>query len=265
MLGKLMKYEFRATARYFLPIYGAIMAFSLLIGLRGFNENFMSALNVILPAALGLSFVGLGVMTLLMVVKRFDSNLLGDEGYLMFTLPVKVSSLIASKILTSLLWMITSSVVFILSIGFIVIRDINLREIWLILENIQVDFYLIAVFALLILMSILHFLLQVYASLGIAQGYSVAKNRILGGTLIFILISIGINTIETLGATLLAYAFGESAWFIRITEQIESNNFLTVFSTMKLVFTIALVYITIKNILFYFVTKYHLQKKLNLE
>ncbi len=259
----------RATARYFLPIYGAIMALALIIGIRGFDDNFLSVLNAILPAALALSFVGLGVMTILMVVKRFDSNLLGDEGYLMFTLPVKTSELILSKILTSMIWVLASSAVFILSMGFIIIRDIirdiDLSAIWQELQSMQVDFYLIAVFILLILMSIVHILLQVYASLGIAQAYSFAKNRILGGTLIFILITIAINTIETIGMALMAYAFSESTWFMDLAAKIESNNFLTVISTMKLILTVALVYIIIKNILFYFLTKYHLQKKLNLE
>lgn len=101
-----MKYELRSTARYFLPIYAAIIVFSMLIGIRGINDNYMYALNMILPMALGLSFMGLGVLTLIMVVKRFDSNLLGDEGYLMFTLPVKSSSIIFSKLLTSLIWVL---------------------------------------------------------------------------------------------------------------------------------------------------------------
>lgn len=264
MLGKLMKYEMRATARYFLPIYGAIMTLSLLIGLRGFNENFMSALNVILPAALGLSFVGLGVITLVMVVKRFDSNLLGDEGYLMFTLPVKASALMASKILTSMLWVITSSLVFFLSLSLITWQQIEFFEIKLMLANLNPDPYLVTVLILLILMSIVQFLLQVYASLGIAQAYSVAKNRILGGTLIFILISIIINTVESLLTASYALVFSEDTW-INLVNKLESNDFSTMVSTLKLVFTLALVYLTLKNILFYFLTKYHLQKKLNLE
>ncbi|HCW74090.1 MAG TPA: hypothetical protein DHM90_10155 [Clostridiaceae bacterium] len=183
----------------------------------------------------------------------------------MFTLPVKTSELILSKIITSMIWVLASSAVFILSMGFIIIRDIDLSAIWQELQSMQVDFYLIAVFILLILMSIVHILLQVYASLGIAQAYSFAKNRILGGTLIFILITIAINTIETIGMTLMAYTFSERTLFTDLAAKIESNNFLTVISTMKLVFTVALVYIIIKNIIFYFLTKYHLQKKLNLE
>jgi len=265
MLNKLMKYELRATARYFLPIYGAIIAFSILIGIRGINDTYMSALNMILPMALGFSFIGLGVLTLIMVVKRFDSNLLGDEGYLMFTLPVKASSIIVSKLLTSLIWVILSSMVFFISMSVITWREFNLAEILQELSRLQLDPSFIVLFVLVILMSIIQFLLQVYASLGIAQAYSISKSRILGGTLIFILFSIGINMIETLFVAAFTFLFSDSQWFSDLVRMAESNDFYTVFNTIQLFFTIILVYLIIKNLIFYFLTKYHLQKKLNLE
>jgi len=121
------------------------------------------------------------------------------------------------------------------------------------------------VFILVILMSIIQFLLQVYASLGIAQAYSISKNRILGGTLIFILFSIVINMVETLAAGGFTFLFGDSQWFHDLVRMAESSDFITVFSTIQLFFTILLGYLILKNILFYFLTKYHLQKKLNLE
>ncbi|MBO1264261.1 hypothetical protein J3A84_04275 [Proteiniclasticum sp. SCR006] len=265
MLSKLMKYELRATARYFLPIYGAIIVFSMLIGIRGVNDTYRNILSVILPMALGLSFMGLGVMTLIMVVKRFDSNLLGDEGYLMFTLPVKSQSIILSKLLTSMIWILSSALVFFLSMGIITWKEFNLREILEELSNLQLDPYFLVVFVLVILMSIIQFLLQVYASLGIAQAYSISKSRILGGTLIFILFSIVINMVETLAAAGFTFLFGDSQWFHDLVQRAESNDFITVFSTIQLFFTILLGYLILKNILFYFLTKYHLQKKLNLE
>ncbi|HSR03420.1 MAG TPA: hypothetical protein VLM88_02375 [Proteiniclasticum sp.] len=265
MLNKLMKYELRATARYFLPIYGAIIAFSILIGIRGINDTYMSALNMILPMALGFSFIGLGVLTLIMVVKRFDSNLLGDEGYLMFTLPVKASSIIVSKLLTSLIWVLTSTLVFFLSMAVITWREFNLREILRELSFLQLNPYFILIFVLMILMSIIQFLLQVYASLGIAQAYSITKTRILGGTLIFILFSMVINTLETLFIAAFTFLFSDSKWFSDLFNMMESNDFFTVMNTMQLFFTIMLVYLIIKNVIFYFLTKHHLQKKLNLE
>lgn len=265
MLNRLIKYELRATARYFLPVYGAILVFSLLIGLRDFNETFLSSLNIILPTALGLSLMGLGVMTLIMVVKRFDSNLLGDEGYLMFTLPVKVSSLMTSKLITSIIWVLCSYVIFMFSLLLITWRRFDLNELLEALRSFPMDPYLITLFILLILMGILQFLLQIYASLSIAQAYTITRSRILGGTIVFILFSIGINTVETLFAAGFAFFFEDNAWIRELILKLESNNFQSVAVFFKTVFTIYLIYITLKNVIFYFLTKHHLEKKLNLE
>ena len=265
MLARLVKYEIRSTARYFLPVYAAILIFSLLIGLRDFDEAFLSSLNIILPTALGLSFMGLGVMTLIMVVKRFDSNLLGDEGYLMFTLPVKTSGLIASKLITSMVWVMLSYVIFFLSILLIGWKKFDLAELWRMLREFPMDPYLLVVFILLILMSILHFLLQIYASLSIAQAYTITRSRILGGTIVFILFGMGINFLETLFATGAAFLLEDNAWFNNLFLQLESENFQSVAAFFRTAFTFYLVYITLKNVIFYFLTKHHLDKKLNLE
>ena len=40
MLGKLIAYEFRATARYFLPIYAALLLVSLLSGLLDASSQY---------------------------------------------------------------------------------------------------------------------------------------------------------------------------------------------------------------------------------
>jgi hypothetical protein len=149
--------------------------------------------------------------------------------------------------------------------GIITWREFNLSEILEELSHLQLDPYFLVVFILVILMSIIQFLLQVYASLGIAQAYSISKNRILGGTLIFILFSIVINMVETFAAAGFTFLFADSPWFHDLVRMAESSDFITVFSTIQLFFTILLGYLILKNILFYFLTKYHLQKKLNLE
>nr|MBP9921366.1 ABC transporter permease [Proteiniclasticum sp.] len=86
------------------------------MGLRGFGGSFLPILDVLLPALLGITFVGIMVMTFILIVTRFDRNLLGDEGYLMFTLPAKTSTLITAKLLTAILWLFGTFLVFLLSI-----------------------------------------------------------------------------------------------------------------------------------------------------
>ena len=103
MLGKLIKHEFRATGRIMLPLLGALLVLSPIAGLimraldRGQLKNLFRFLG---GAVVGLFFMAVAavfVISLALMVRRFYSNLLQDEGYLMFTLPVSTHSLIWSK------------------------------------------------------------------------------------------------------------------------------------------------------------------------
>lgn len=265
MLKKLMKYELKATARYFLPLYLAILVISLFMGIRGFEGGFMPILDVLLPIVLGITFVGLMVMTFILIVTRFDKNLLGDEGYLMFTLPTKTSTLINAKLLTALAWLFATFLVFLLSISFITIRELDLGAIILNLKIIKVDPIVVILFILLLVVSVVQSILHIYASLSIAQSRSITKNRILGGIIIFILISLVFNVLET------AVTFGagiflqNNTWFRILIEDTHFQNYNEIIEFFRSFIGISLVYTTAKAVLFYFLTKFHLEKKLNLD
>ena len=86
MLGKLMKYEFMATGRTFLPLFAALILVSIV-------NRLLSSLGLNVPSAIGtvvsvILMVGVAVVTLLITLQRFRNNLLSNEGYLMMTLPV---------------------------------------------------------------------------------------------------------------------------------------------------------------------------------
>lgn len=120
MYLKLCKYEFKSIARTLLPIYLAVVVVSLINAFSfGVNDLFHAGSMVTgygaaiqLPHAantlVGLMqlvvflayfgvMVALFVLTLIVIIQRFYKGLLCDEGYLMFTLPVKPWQLIASK------------------------------------------------------------------------------------------------------------------------------------------------------------------------
>ena len=120
MFGKLIKYEWKAMIRAMLPVYGATVAISLIngialnsdlfkeiqgLGLIGDYSNILYSLaefiQFLLAVLYVVMFVGLFVMTLIVTVRRFWNGLLKEEGYLMFTLPVKTSSLALSKAVVS--------------------------------------------------------------------------------------------------------------------------------------------------------------------
>ena len=122
MLGKLIKYEFRATAIYFLPIYVVLVLVS---GLRyvvslisqKFSNGFSAFSGFSLSAIYLLLALGLAITTFIVIIIRFYKNLLGTEGYLMFTLPVSVEQNILAKLIPSVVWFFGSCVLGMLTIA----------------------------------------------------------------------------------------------------------------------------------------------------
>lgn len=122
MLGKLIKYEFKATARTLIPLYIALLSFALI------NKLFMGSSNnldsdvfgsipfIISIFAYGCTMAAVFIITFFVIVQRFYKNLLGDEGYLMNTLPVPTWKNIVSKLIVSIIWSTVSGIIAILSI-----------------------------------------------------------------------------------------------------------------------------------------------------
>lgn len=98
MLSKLIKYEWKAMRwQYAAPFLVYIIAavFALVIG---HWHSIISGLII---------FGGLFALAVLMFFsffRRYNSNLYGNEGYLMFTLPVRTEELLFSKALVSFIW-----------------------------------------------------------------------------------------------------------------------------------------------------------------
>lgn len=65
----------------------------------------MSFVFGVLPMILLVAlYVAMGIFVLVFIIDRFYKGLLGNEGYLMFTLPVTSTAHIASKALTSMIF-----------------------------------------------------------------------------------------------------------------------------------------------------------------
>ncbi len=108
MLGKLLKFEFKHSARYVMLIYGCAGIFALFM-LFGYLAK-ITFISII--SSMVLYFVGIiaVVMTLVAVIKNFYDTLYGKQGYLSFTLPVKASSLLLSKVIIAFFWIIMSMI-----------------------------------------------------------------------------------------------------------------------------------------------------------
>lgn len=117
MLAKLIKYDMKSQSKIFVSMY----IFDLILAVFGLilskishfypKSYIFSGINQLFFAVLILGLVITAVVTLILTVMRYRTNLLRDEGYLMHTLPVKVSQLYFSKLISSVLWFIIDAAV----------------------------------------------------------------------------------------------------------------------------------------------------------
>ena len=136
MLSKLIRYEWKAVARVCIPMYGGLILAAMLTHfLLGNLERFSSTLYDIITMAMSTLCFGLFmaafVLTLIIQIQRFSKNLLGDEGYLMFTLPASVSQHITAKLVVAVLLDVLSvaaAILAVLGAGFFVLTRYLLKH-----------------------------------------------------------------------------------------------------------------------------------------
>lgn len=216
MLGKLMKHEFRATARIMLPVMGAMAALALLanLSIRGLAGNLsdvpmLKILFTLIIIFFGAAVVATVVMSLVIMVSRFYRNLLKDEGYLMFTLPVSVHELIWSKLIVSLVWFLATGLLIFLVMALMALNlshtnlEMILKQLpswseiigWLDQAGIrgQVITFLVQT-VLGTLIGIIAACLHFYASM--ALGHMFSKDKVLLSIVFFVGISFAFNLME---------------------------------------------------------------------
>lgn len=116
---KLLKYEWKACARTCLPLYGAIILVALINRLLysdAVSDLLFGIPAVVMSMLYAVIFAAVFVTTAVILVQRFYKSLLGDEGYLMFTLPVSVTQHIFSKAIIAIVMCFLSCVAAFLSV-----------------------------------------------------------------------------------------------------------------------------------------------------
>ena len=110
---KLLKYEWKACARICLPLYAVelLVAFINRLLYSDIGSKLLYGIpSIVMTMLYAAIMVALFVVTAVVLVQRFYKNLLGSEGYLMFTLPVSVSQHILSKAVMALVMGVLSFV-----------------------------------------------------------------------------------------------------------------------------------------------------------
>lgn len=213
MLGKLMKYDLRSGIRTFALIWIGLAALAAINGLTlriTFDGDIQSKLArfiiTVLPMGLLVAlYVAMGIFMLVFIINRFYKGLLGDEGYLMFTLPVSVSEHIASKALTSMIFSVASAIVALLSgvLLMAVLTPLNFSDVAQAFQEagryLRVNplpagtGWLIAEFAVYMLIAAAVTILQIYTAISI--GHLAKKNRGWFALLAYVGISIAFSII----------------------------------------------------------------------
>ena len=127
MFWNLVRYEFKNVNKWYLALYGAVLALSVLIGAQASSLKSIDTPDqqMIMLVFLGLVFGGLlitlSISTLILIIRRFKGSVYDRQGYLTLTLPVSEHQIILSKLLSAFIWSLASSLVFILSIYIILV------------------------------------------------------------------------------------------------------------------------------------------------
>ncbi|MEG6614315.1 hypothetical protein V6C42_15845 [Pseudoclostridium thermosuccinogenes] len=261
MLRKLMKHELKATARILVPLCLVLLFISVVNrfmykvgpkeGIFMFINGFMFVFQIFLIFAVLAS-------TIIFMITRFYKNLLSDEGYLMFTLPVKSHHLITSKLTVAVMWTITSIIVLLSSLliafatpesvnnfinGFksnfaelVIAFDGNWTLLWIELIS-------------LILLSIVANILMVYVSIAVGQLFT--KHKIIGSFVSYVIFYNAIQFLLLILLAIFSYTYSGSIDFTH--------------ALPRGIFPISISVLLVESIAFYVITNYMLKRKLNLD
>ena len=110
MLTKLLKYEWKATGRVILPIAGGVLVLNLVSSLLGHFVNntghtmpWVGFLTALLIVATFLGMLAVLAVCFFASIQRYY-KLLGEQGYLMLSLPVHAWQHITAKLICGVLW-----------------------------------------------------------------------------------------------------------------------------------------------------------------
>lgn len=259
MLGKLLKYEIPAMGRKLFPLYAAWAATALLLGLATQAAETKSEFMVVISALLYTAVAtAIFVMTIILIVQRYNNSLLGDEAYFNHVLPVSVSAHIGNKAISAMIWIFVTILVAILTglligIGALIVSGeaINLKDLFRALHEIRLhlpEHFGLYFFEVLILAvtGIVKTIMQIYAAITIGHQ---APNR---------------TTLASIGAYILILVFESSVGRMLLPLFMKVDYGADGFINFSMIFVPAFLASVAFSVIYFFVCKYLMEKRLNL-
>lgn len=239
MLGRLFKYELKATSKVLVPIYIAFIAITIIsrvsIDLQVDEGSLWSFINGMGLFVFIISAITMFVATAIVIIWRFYRNTSSDEGYLLFTLPVKVDYIIISGFLCALIWGFLMSVFAVLGIFLMIFNRnvddniINFSYFGNILSSLTADgikaiFYLF----LDILISTFQEIMSIYCAISLASLFN--KHRLIFSATFYIGLLIVVNAFAILIMNIVEKIF-PSGVYNAYSEDISFSDIVTSWNT----------------------------------
>lgn len=259
MVLKLMKHEFKYLGRYLFLIWVGILlsvfSMRLLWELR-FSPN--TILAILGRASLGLmvvGLIGLNMVTFFTIIFHFYRSMFSNEGYLTFTLPVKTSQIIFSKLFVGWTFLMGSLLISSL-VGATYITE---AEVWgafasgleELFQNQKIVVYYLVLWLLIYVVGTMAQILEFYMAMSLGQLAN--RNKVI----ISILFYIGIRIIVQISVTTLMVVLTLSGYMDRM--EVAPGETILQFLTGGLIFVV------LYGIVEWLIVNYLCDKKLNLQ
>lgn len=275
MFGKLLKHEFRATSPLVLLVWAAVIGFS---GLSSLFRLLCRELDIFwLPMTITTFFtvilaIASVVVVYVLIIRRFYLNVYGDEGYLTLTLPVTRGSIIWSKLICGMVWVIgTVIVVF----GAVMLRIIaedadTLNEVLNMLgmtASLIVDFSGVPIWAVstelfaFLLVSLVKSIMLFYTAISLGQFFT--GHRLLGSVISYL----GLNVVGRVVDSLYSLIMGISQQGLNIAQQFYYNYSLDISAGFEIQVSIILyiVLIAVWTAVLWLLTDFIMRRAVNLQ
>ena len=272
MLTKLIKYEFKSTARTFGLIY---LVMVLLCSVTGATSNFELEFfegntfwGILLAVTIMFLFAAI-IFTTALNLNRFEKGVFKDEGYLLHTLPVRSWEIIASRLIPAVVWTVCTVIVMIVSIVFMVLFLTGdfvefFGELIEAFRELTADYLLeMAKGLLLSLVSLVAFIVEVYAARSL--GHLFQTHQTIWSVGIWFLLNMAQSNLFNL-----TLSFADTYTNAVETSLSSSLNYAYTFGTImgayfETVYPLQILFYLITSVIFWIITQFVLSKKLNLD
>lgn len=276
MLGKLIKHEFKATCKSFFLLFLALIGMTILTRLFQAipsDNTVCKIIRVLFTIGYVILIVGLTFFGVIIMLRRFNNNLLRDEGYLTHTLPVKMWQHLTAKMFTDTVWIIASVAVMFLSftIFFVGTEPFDIvpeafTELGKIIKTYPLSLLMIIEFIITCIMAFVTTMMNIFAALSLGQIFN--QHKIAGSVLFYFVLNTAMGFISLIVFAYMPVLVNRMDRMDKVLNSLTASfhHKTEVFTNNMMAFLLFyIVIMLVETIIFSVITNYMLSKKLNLE